>query len=79
MQQHQQALSNAIPLIAGRPKPRPLTQDVGCPNTAAANGLIDTKLDLDYSIVGAADRQHLPREDNVGLVRQLMQNIERCL
>ncbi len=79
MQQHQQSLSNAVTLIVPCPKACPLAQNVRSPHSASADGLVDPKLDLDHSLIGTPDRQHLPRKDDIGLIRHLVQNIDDSL
>ena len=79
MQQHQQSLSNAVTLIVPCPKACPLAQNVRSPRSASADGLVDPKLDLDHSLVRAADRPHLPGKDDISLIRELMKNVDNCL
>jgi hypothetical protein len=79
MQQHQQLLPNAITQRIALPQTSPLPQDVRRAGRASPNSLINAKLNLNDIGIGMADRHHLPRKNNLGLIGELMQNIDNRL
>jgi hypothetical protein len=79
MQQHQQILANAVTLRLALPQAGPLTQNIRRPRSTPTYRLVDAELHLNNAGIRTPDGYHLPRKNNIGLVRELMQNIDHCL
>jgi hypothetical protein len=80
VKEHEQTLANPVPLIAARPKARPLPQHIRASPSTAAHCLIDAKLDFDHTRSAAfacdmADRDNFAKKDNSGLIRHAVERI----